>query len=232
MQLHCPNCQHNIEEDNINVVKTIAVCKSCNNLFDFTNELKHATLPVPHHEVVHVPSGVDLTEYRDSLEITLDWRRSSSSFLFMFSLFWNGFMVVWCSIALMNGAWPMLLFSIPFIAVGVWLLYSSVGYMFNTTTFFVDEHFLAVEHRPINFLAQRDKYYTPEEVDQLYVKRHSPGESNGRKVYAYEVHLKLKNGKDVNLIKNLKSEDAAWFIEQRIEQYMGIENRKMPDEWR
>ena len=232
MQLHCPACTTRIERDGINLVKTIAVCKSCANVFDFTEQLRTAPPPVPYTATDHhVPTGINLVEFADGLEISFRRRRAGSSFNFMFSLFWNTFLVVVTALVGSSGGWGVLLLLTPFYLVGIWLLYLSVGYLVNTTTIFVDQHFIAVEHRPINFLVHRDKYYTPEETDQLYVKRYSPGSRNEQKVWAYSVHLKLKHGADIQLLTNLHSADSARYIERQIEAYLGITNRRMEGEY-
>ena len=232
MQLHCPNCASHIQSDGVNLTKTIAVCKSCDNIFDFTKQVKQATPPVPYQmDRPHIPTGIDLVEFDDGMEIRFNWRRAGNSFNLMFGLFWNIFLAVITTVMVAVGNWPVLLLLIPFYLVGIYMIYLSVGYLVNTTTIFVDRHFIAVEHRPINFLVQRDKYYTPEETDQLFVKEESPGTKNGQQVLTYALFIRLKDGKEVRLIQNLHSADSARYLERQIEQYLGIENRRIAGEY-
>ena len=231
MQLHCPHCSHHIEEDGINVVKTIAVCKSCSNIFDFTNQLDAATLPVPYRKITHIPKGIDLTEYTDSMEIRVKWRDAGGCFLLGFGIFWTGFVAFWTSMVLfMGGPIPMALFSIPFWIIGVLMLYTAITNLITKTSIHVDAEYLALEHEPLRPLGQKNHYYHPEEVEQLYVKQHVTHSKKGGRRETYRVHLQLRSKRDVELIRDLPKASAQ-YIEQRIEAYLGIANRPVRGEY-
>ena len=232
MELNCPNCQTHIAADNVNMTKTIAICKSCDNIFNFTREMNFPEPAKPYRQIHHIPPGVEVTEFDDALEINMDWRRARKSFTFFFAVLWNLFMLVWTTIAFGSGEILMMLFATPFLLIGAWLIYSSFGWLVNTTNIYVDEQFVAIEHRPINWLLQKDAYYTPGQVDQLYVKREKVGSVNDRPVYGYSVMMRLRTGKEIKMVEHLHSENAACLIEQRIEEYMGIVNRPVAGEYK
>ena len=236
MHLHCPNCTRQIEQDGINLVKTIAICKTCDNIFDFTRQMNEAQLPVPYRRVTHVPKNVHLTEYTDGLEISLRWRDLGTYCQAGFGLFWTGFVAVWTMMALygtIKGGAPIIfpLFSIPFWAVGIGLLYNSVAKIFTTTVISVDTDFLAIEHRPLRPIGMKNQYYRPEEVQQLYVKKKVTKNKNGSTT-TYRVYAQLTNGKDIILVEQLNDENTARYVEQRIEQYLDIPNRPVAGEHR
>lgn len=230
MELNCPNCQQHIAADDVNITKTIALCKSCDNIFNFTREMNFPEAAKPYRQVHHIPPGVEVTEFDDALEINMDWRRSRKSFTFFFTIFWNLFMFVWMSIALGTGEIAMLLFGIPFLVVGAYLAYTSFAWLINTTNIYVDEQYVAIEHRPISWLLQKDAYYAPDQVDQLYVKREQIGSVNDNPVYGFTVMMRLHDGKELKMVEHLHAESAACLIEQRIEEYLGIVNRPVAGE--
>lgn len=233
MHLNCPECENQIKSDDIHLVKTIAICQSCNNIFDFTNELKEANLPAftnPKPEIV-MPHGIEVLKLMNELEIMIKWRSISNNFTIFFAVFWNLFIGIFTLAVTLSGSWMMLLFMLPFLAVGAYLIYSSVSYLVNKTFIIVDQEGISIEHRPINFLIQKDNFIFKEDIRQLYVKRYSVGSQNGRQVYAFSLEVTLNSGKEITLLKNLKSLEHGHYIEQEIENYLGIKNTVAKGEW-
>ncbi|MEL6863104.1 MAG: hypothetical protein AAFP19_01740 [Bacteroidota bacterium] len=233
MHLNCPECRSPIFADDVNIVKTIAKCRECHNIFEFTKELEKAGLPAParQRKEVIIPTGVELLTIMDELEIMINWRKTRSSFLPFFAVLWVGFVFIFTLIVLFAGQVIAILFMVPFWIAGLYLIYASLGYLFNTTYILVDEYQLSVLHKPINFLIQKDQFYHPNDIQQLYVKRYSEGESNGNPVYAYSVEVLVKGHPTVQLVKGLRSADHARFIEQEIEHHLKITDRQIRGEW-
>jgi len=234
MRLHCPECQHQIPAEDVNIVKTIAKCVECNNIFEFTDQLKNAKLPATsfdQREEIMMPAGIEVLKLVNELEIMVRWRKSSKNFLIFFCLFWNSIVAVVTLAFAFSGSLFSFLILTPFWLVGILLIYQSIGYLLNTTYITVDRNRIAIEHKPINFLVQRDAYYHAKDVKQLFVQRYSVGSSNGQPVYAFALHLRLNNGKDIKLLKNLHSAEYAKYIEQEVERFLGLSDQKMEGEW-
>jgi len=231
MQLNCPSCRFPIVADDVNLTKTIAKCKSCNDIFDFGNDLKGKELPGRYRKEIVIPPGVEVLHLMNELEIMIKWRKSANRFTFFFAIFWNIFISFFILIGVGTGSFGMLLFMIPFVLAGAYLLYASVGYLVNNTFITVDDKRISIEHKPINFLIQKDKHFSPEEVDQLFVRRYEVGKTNDRPVYAFAVDLILKNGKTHKLVDGLHALDYARYIEQEIEHYLKIKDRSVSGEW-
>ncbi len=231
MQLHCPECQNTIEADDVNLVKTIAKCKSCNNIFEFTQQLKEASLPVRYREEISIPQGIEVLKLQSELEIMIKWRRSAQYFTFFFAIFWNVFVFFFSLFVIATGDWFPIVFMVPFWLAGGWLFYYSISLMVNTTYITADDRKLTVIHKPINFLIQKDQYFGVDEIKQLFARRYKSGEVNDRPIYAYAVDLILKNGETVTLIKELHSPEYARFIEQEFENYLGIADVPVKEEF-
>jgi len=243
MHLNCPECHTPVPSDGVNIVKTIALCKSCDNIFAFEEELTTAGLPAViespkrmKEEIYHIPPGIEVLKIESMLEIMINWRRSGKFFLLFFAIMWNTFIGFFILTAFTAGGIGsagifLALFMIPFIAVGAHLLYQSIGQIFNTTFVTVTNHNVSIEHKPFSFLIQKDKHFAREDIEQLFVKRYSIGSTNGNPVYAYNVVMTLKNKKSHTLIKGLRALESARFIEQEIENYMNIEDKIIRGEW-
>jgi hypothetical protein len=232
MRLNCPECNTPIFADDINLVKTIAKCKSCNNLFDFNNIFADPkTFPTRYRKEIVIPPGIEVLHLMSELEIMIKWRRSAKTFTLFFALFWNVFIGVMSIFMLALGEIFPILFLIPFLLVGVYLIYASLGYALNTSYITVDDQRLSVTHKPINFLIQKDKHFSPTEIEQLFVRKYEVGKTNGQPVYAYAVDLILKSGKKHTLVKELHSVEYARYIEQEIEYYLKIKDRPADGEY-
>jgi hypothetical protein len=188
-------------------------------------------LPGRYRKEIVIPPGIEVLHLMNELEIMVKWRKSAKTFTLSFALFWNTFIAFASFFVIMMGEIAALLFLVPFILVGVYLIYASIGYLLNTSFITVDDRRLSVEHKPINFLIQKDKHFAPEEIKQLFVRKYSVGSTNGNPVYAYAVDLILKNKKNYTLVKGLHALEYAQYIEQEIEHYLKIKDRPVNGEF-
>lgn len=231
MHLNCPDCRYPIQADEVDLVKTIAKCKSCNNIFEFGEYLKGKELPGRFRKEIVIPPGIEVLHLMDELEIMVKWRQSSKKFTMFFALFWNAFIAFVSAIVVLSGELFPILFMIPFILVGIYLMYASIGYLVNTTFITVDENRLSLDHRPLKFLIQKDRHFHPDDIEQVFVRRYEVGKANDKPIYAFEVSLKLKNGKKQKLVKEMHSIEHARYIEQEIEYFLKIKDRPVSGEW-
>jgi hypothetical protein len=84
--------------------------------------------------VRHQPSGskvkLSRSRRRLSIEIPPTGLRGEAAGIAFFALVWNGFMLMWTSAAVFGGVIPIMLFSLPFWAVGVgfiWMLLNALA---------------------------------------------------------------------------------------------------------
>ena len=222
----------------------IAKCKTCHNVFDFQQQLDAAPLPVPIvtprttppvvHAALPPPRGLEVIEWPDALEMNVNWRHSGKHFLLTFAIFWNVFMLIFTSALIVGGGlFAFLLpalFILLFHGIGIYMLHQSLGYVFNITNIYVDEKYLAIEHRPFDFLAQKNKYIDTADVQQLYVEQYHQGTQNNTPVLVYRLRLRQRNGNTTLLLDNVRSAAYAKYVEGLIERYLGIEDRSMPGE--
>ncbi len=233
MHLHCPDCTEQVPSDHINIVKTIALCKHCDSVFDFEPMvLETAGLPaIRNRREEIIPPGIEVLRLSSELEIMINWRKNANTFTIFFAIFWNVFITIFGAIFTLAGEPLIILFLIPFFLAGGYMLYRSLGYMLNTTYVTVNDHRLSIEHTPIKFLIQRDKHYAPQDIEQVFVSKYSVGKVNNDDVYAYAVDILIKRTKKkVNIVRELKTIENAKFIEAEIEHFLHIKDRPVQGE--
>ncbi|MEM9504200.1 MAG: serine/threonine-protein kinase, partial [Cyanobacteria bacterium P01_E01_bin.43] len=97
-----------------------------------TNPLLTSRRGLSHHPnaplVLHQPSGskvkLSRSRRRLSLSIPPNGLRGEAAGVALFALFWNSFIFVWTAIAVSGGGAFFALFSLPFWAVGLWLMWT------------------------------------------------------------------------------------------------------------
>ncbi|MEL6401742.1 MAG: serine/threonine-protein kinase [Cyanobacteria bacterium J06626_4] len=97
-----------------------------------TNPLPTSRRGLSHHPnaplVLHQPSGskvkLSRSRRRLSLSIPPNGLRGEAAGVALFALFWNSFIFVWTAIAVSGGGAFFALFSLPFWAVGLWLMWT------------------------------------------------------------------------------------------------------------
>jgi len=229
MQIHCSNCDHEIEHADINIDKAIAKCSNCNNVFSFEEEVRD----VRQRPEIFMPEGIEMMEFMSELDIRYKWRHAKpmNGFLMAFTIIWNVMLLPFILMAIASGQWVVLLGISAHLAVGVGLIMHMITTFFNSTYLIVDEHEIIVEHAPIRLpFFVKDQYINVESVEQLYVKKYTSSKTNGRPNYAYAVHVKKNTGDDIRLLKGFTSKDKALYIEQEIERYLGILDRRVEEE--
>ena len=231
MQIHCKACRAKILAEDINLEKTLAKCRGCNAVFDFSGQLepeqRQAARSRPRPEVP-LPPKFRMEDWGRDLVIT--WRWFSPKFLALafFCAFWDGFLVFWYVMAFRQGApLVMKLFPILHLAVGVGLTYFTLAGFLNRTAVKVSRDALGISHSPLPWPGNRVLPST--EIEQLYcgerMHRHRHSCS-----YSYQLNAVGRDGSKIKLISGLEEPEAALFLEQAIEARLGIQDRPVRGE--
>lgn len=225
-QLRCPNCNSLIPSEGINIQKLIAKCDQCHAIFDFDDTQQQ---PVKKERVeIPLPVGFEVQQLISELQIAIRWRKTKSGigFFTFFTVFWNGVTLPFVLIALAENNWQMMLMISLHIMVGVGMLMYTLSLYLNKTYVDVDSSGIAVVSKPINFF-HKNRYVRAADLEQLYVEQYVASTTNNRPNYAFAVRARLQGqSKDIRLIKGMKNEDQALYLETEIEKFLNIE-----DEW-
>ena len=113
--------------------------------------------------------------------------------------------------------------------IGFSFLYYTIAIYINKTTIDVSTHGIAVVTKPLNIPFHPNRYIEAKDLKQLYVEQYVESTTNNRPNYAYAVRAVVEGNDNVpKLVKGLKNENQALFIEHEIEKFLNIEDEIMP----
>jgi hypothetical protein len=229
MQISCKQCGAEVLADDINLDRLIAKCSACNAVFNFADQIEGTDHHQPLKKLdVPLPKGIKVDNLGHSLQIERQWYGPKYIFLAIFALFWNGFMVVWFSIAFINGLWPMALFGTLHGAVGLGLIYGVVAGVLNTTVIDVGLGDLTIKHGPVPYPG--NKHLASTDIKQLYCKEKISRGKNSTS-YSYEIHAITQEDKHEKLLTGLDDSEQALYLEQEIERYLSIKDQPVRGEF-
>ncbi|NOY24771.1 MAG: hypothetical protein GXP62_02770 [Oligoflexia bacterium] len=235
--LICPNCGDAIAVDDVNVARLVAICRGCGSAVDLAKDVLHRPATVeretPPEELMAMfkgPPGIEVQKGTEGLEIRRRWYHPSALALLLFSIFWDGFLVVWYAVAI-SGSLPggptaiMLLFPLIHVAAGVGITWTAVANLLNTTTITANDRQITVTHGPIPW-SSPDPLPTAR-IDQLYLV----SKRGNKRGVSYQVHARMQDGSSIKLLGGIRDDVQARYIEKRIEAYLGIEDRAIRGEY-
>lgn len=227
MQVVCESCGAVVPAENIDLERMLAKCEACDHVFNCSRQLQGigGTGDRTRGEVA-MPKGMQVYRRTNGLRITRRWFGPKIIGLLIFCAVWDTFMVVWYTIAITQGIWPMALFGLIHLAVGVGLTYFAIAGLFNTTTITVMHGSIDIRHAPIPVPG---KDLQADNLAQLYTKRRVSHSNNGTSI-TYELRAKQTDGKDIKLLGNLESEEQGLFMENRIEEFLQIQDATVAGE--
>lgn len=219
--VNCPSCNASPAIENINIHDKIVKCGSCATVFSFEQEVKHLAQlnETIAPEIVVRPAGIEKSYFHDELELSMKqptgdvWIALAIGMVFIAGLIYlvslkKGFSVYW-----------------PAGMVGLALCFFYKYWNSPKEKIYanIDAEYLTIQYRPNNFV--KDKLIANREIEQLYTKTLA---SNYYSLYAV---LNTREGqKHVELIKYMDTRNNARYIELELEKYLGIEDRRLPEE--
>lgn len=246
MAILCPTCGIPVPAPDIDRKRMIAHCRGCASVFDCSNapvsegaplgpQRRRPRVPMPESFTVSEGSR-ELAEggYREAprggppLTIVRRWYHPVAFALLAFFVVWN--------VGLYNfifgdnhAPFVFRLFPVIHVAAGLAVFYSAMALLFNRTTIVVRDDELSIAHGPIPWrgncripTADLEQLYTEERIEQRKndVSRH------------YDLSAVMKGGARKKLVKGLPEPAQALFLEQRIEERLGIIDVAVGGEYR
>ena len=224
MQLYCRQCGAEIQANDVNLDKMIAKCSTCNAVFSFADmyDGEHSHKKKKQALQYDVPMPDNFSIHDDGIALTIErkWFNWGSLFVGGFAIFWNG--IIWVNFvpnfSRIGGTFS--LFLLLFIGVGLFLVYTSIAGIVNTTRITVKNKQLKISHYPLPFPGHN---ITVDEIEQLFTKRRTSRTKNGTRTY-YQLCVLLGNGRERSLLKDLPKPEQALYIEQEVERFLHIDN--------
>lgn len=227
-KVDCPSCAETIPGEHLNIQTNIAKCNSCDIIFSISEQVEKLSHQNDISQELLRPEGVELTHFQDELDISVasPWTNLEVILVSFFpllviiitSIFIERFAATTVSVTAVISFWVV-------------SIISYIAYFFirkkHKTYIHIDDQDLSIEWRPKKF--NRDKKYAIEDIDQVYIKSITSS-SGTRGVGIFMLVNDVRGQRKVELIKSVNSRTKAKYIEQEIERYLGIKDRRVPDE--
>lgn len=232
-QVRCPSCGTAIRGEDMNLTHMAARCTTCDALLDLRDHASglgaagtsatSAPIPMP------MPPGIQVHSNARELRMVLRWFSPMYIFMAFFATMWLGFLALWYA-ATWGGPVLVQVFPLLHVAVGIGLAYTAVAGFVNSTTVLVERGHVSVRHAPLPWTGSRE--LPAANVEQLYCQEHVTHSRNGGSTVRYSVQAVSKDGRKIKLISGLTERDQALFIEQQVEGFLGITDRRVTSEMR
>ncbi len=217
LHLDCPSCSNKISAAEININDKLAKCNSCDAVFSFENAL---TLHLEKTEELKKPVGVDKIYFGDELEMSVNQPIGTLA-----------------AIGLSSAPFVSLLSILVYLKkdvigagiVGLISIMIFIFYLVRTIKSRKDKIFFNCFEQKFNVEWENDKLKKPRsffrnEMEQFYTTRTTNG-------IALKVILNTSEGQVHKIvIDGMKSVIEVKYLEQEIEQYYGIPNKKVSSE--
>lgn len=167
---------------------------------------------------IEIPHNMHLKEMTNELEFEYSWYKMK----YLISLLVAPF-IAFFIIKSEYVAGDFNEFTIPvliLIACSFIVIYYSLAKLLNSTNIRVTHQEIDVNHGPIPF--SRNLILKKENVTQLYVTQHRIGDRNYLYATTYQINVILSNKDVITLVKGLSSAEQGRFIENKIEDFLGI----------
>jgi len=223
--LTCKHCISPISASNIDATKAIAVCNRCNCVFNID---KNSQLGSFQKARVELPSNVQASKLKDTLIIKIKWRRSVVEHLLFttVSIAWTIGAIVLLYSTLNHG---QLLASVLFACIVLLpaLLFSYIAFSdwLNYTLVEVKNNKLNIAYKPLPWPG--NTVLDKANIEQLYVQEEVHKNKNGTTARLYHLMLSTHNDELFTLLDCLQSAEQALYLEQEIEAFLGIEDRRV-----
>lgn len=228
MQLVCRSCGEGIRAEDINLERAIAKCARCNALFGFGDQFPSESAPAPKREV-ELPKRMTVVPEGEALCVSYRWFGPAVLGLAFFCVFWDGFMIVWYSIAISQRQWAMAAFGTIHGLVGAALTYGVLAGFLNTTRIRANRRGFEVTHGPIP-CPGIDKL-VPGAIEQIYCEEKLKTTKNGTS-RTYKVEAIVEGRGRETIVDNLQSSETALYIEQALERHLEIVDRPVSGDFR
>lgn len=244
MDVVCERCSAKISAEDIDLSSRLAKCRRCQAVFDFSPQISR---PAPlaasppqaiFRPIAPQPEGITVVEdeappdtepgYRSApakggrLVMRRSWYAHHLWFVGLFCLVWDGFLINWYRMLTgVNGDPGLIFYLFPLVhvAAGIGLTYYTIAGFLNKTWITVTADEVTVRHAPIPWFGNRS--LPAGDIHQIYCEEIVT--KNRGTSRTYTLSAVLRDGRKVDLVKSLPAAAQARYLEQRLEERLGIE---------
>lgn len=218
-KVNCPSCEKEVTAENLNLQNSVAKCGSCNVIFSIEQEVEKVKSKTGMKQETLRPEGIDLFFYNDDLEITVQPHIQGIDAYGIVLLPILAIIAIAIFYITEKSIHPYI--PLAFSMGALYFIYRGLNYSKNKTYIDINDKSLSIKSRPKNL--KKDKSYATGDIDQLYIRYSSDGTGH------YTIHMvtnAVEGQKHTKLI-TVNTLTKAKYLEQEIERYLNIENRKV-----
>lgn len=234
MDIHCNTCGAPLDEGAMDRERGLARCRHCDTVveLDFTRNEPMARAKGERAPVA-MPARFSWESSAGRLLIRWKWFSPMT-------LLWLGGAVIWFAvlgtvlttvltpdgIALNSAGLPQILVALGFLAFGAMTIYLSACGVLNTTTIAAVQGSLHIQHAPLPWPGGG----TVDGIKQLYSVERDHKPKTDRRTYSYQLWAITTGGRERRLIGMLEDAGQALWLEQTLEEHLGIRDRPVGGE--
>lgn len=182
----------------------------------------------PRDPSLPAPKGFTVDCDATTLTLVKRWRTAAVGCLLVFALFWNGFIAAWVlgtghvpgGLGLVFG-----LFSIPFVLVGLGLLYACAATLVNRTTITASASVLSVHVGPLPW--RRTPDLDPSDLEQIYAQTKTSTTDSGTSTWGV-VTARLRGGVRKPIAGSIRKLEDAQFVAETLAAFYGLDGATFP----
>jgi len=185
--------------------------------------------PAGERPPVPVPGQFRVTRDGRELQITVPWLTAGLDRILLTAscIILGGVMLAPAVLSLVAGtfAGDALLTQLPVAILGLAFAYYALASLINRAVIRADGEHLVVRHTPLPWFERLDLSIA--DLEQLYAVRHR---SRRRLAPTYALQVVLRDGRVRKVLGGLQKPDHALYLEQALEEHLGIVNRAVDRE--
>lgn len=217
-KISCPSCDAQVPVKDINIHDHIGKCGQCNTVFSIETQIEHLKQKSK-NELLKKPKGLEVFKFGNEVEFSLN---QPLNILEVLGVTLIPFLAIVLTIPWLTKSASYIL---PLTAWSVAILF-----ILNVLTLKWQKLYFIIDKRRKKFdvirkprKLYRNTSYDLSEIVQFYVSK--PAD------YALTMVLNTPNGhKHINLVTGYKKVSEVRYLEQELEEHLGIENKTVPEE--
>lgn len=236
MRLFCKACRLPIQPQEINLEMAVAKCLTCGEVFSFLDQLGGEVAAQPRGRLpAPKPKRFVVEEFGSELTIRYRWFTPALFFMIFLCLFWDGIMAVWYTAAINQilkgqaGGWLFAAIGLLHLSIAIAITYSTIASFVNSTHVKLSGGELTIRNGPIRWGGNHT--LSVDEILQLYCSERTHSRRR-RQWKSYQLNVLKKDGTKLVLLGNLSESEEGLFLEERLEQKLGISPQSVPGELR
>jgi len=225
MKIKCSSCGRDVPASDVDIRSQLAKCTSCDNVFNISSQVPGGGSI--NRDTVPPPKCFEINYVENGIEIVRRWFGPVAYFFAFFSAFWNGITFTIIFQAIKAGEWGAVAFCSIHGSIGLGMLYFTIACFINRTYIRVAYQSIDIKHKPLPWPGS--KRVNSSDLKQLFSKEKIHRNRNGVS-YSYEVHAITHAGATIKMVTGMQKSEHAIFIEQQIENYLGIRDESVRGE--